>query len=204
PYTTLFRSLLGVGVRGAAGGHRVVESLASAVEPLLAAAGEHLPALPQRDRVLEASLSGLQAPHHLDQLIARRLVGQLRDVGRQRLLALHGGDGRGVRGIALGGAGGRVGAGAHQDSSDEVVGSEGVVGSVVRAGSAAPDGPAGPSPSAATGALGAVGCAGGWYGSAVVRSTPKRPPATRTDSGWPTVDCSGSRTMVPSASWTTA
>src|SRR5699024_725977 len=151
---------------------------------LLAASGEHLPALPQTDRVLESALPGLQAPHHLDELVAGRLVGQLGDVRGQGLRPLGGGDrgGRCVVGIAL--DGGEVVLGAavrgHRGSS---VGSDGTGGD---------------------GCAGSAGCGGGMYGSDPVRSAPRRPPATRTERAWPISGWSGERMIVPSASWTTA
>src|SRR5699024_10753926 len=124
----------------------------------------------------------------LDELVAGRLVGQLGDVRGQRLRALDGGDlaGGGVGGVAL--EGGEVVLGAagrgHRSSS---VGSDGTDGGA-----------------AGDGCGGADGCAGGVYGSEAVRSAPKRPPATRTESAWPMSGWSGERMIVPSASCTTA
>src|SRR5699024_2172087 len=144
------------GVRGAAGGDRVIEPLPGTVEPLLAPSGEHLPALPQTDRVLEPALSGFQAAHHLDELVAGRLVGQLGDVRGQRLRPLGGGDGAGrcLVGVALDGGEVVVGAAVrgHRGSS---VGSDGTDG----------DGCAGSDGTDGDGAGGADGCGGGVRGA---------------------------------------
>src|SRR5690606_26358058 len=55
---------------------------ARAVEPLLAARGERLAALPQRERALERLGAGLEARHDLDELVAGLLVAELGDGSR--------------------------------------------------------------------------------------------------------------------------
>ena len=58
-------------------GDRGVELLPGAVEPGLADLRQLLAALPQRDRLGEAVTALLEASYHLDQLVARLLVGEL-------------------------------------------------------------------------------------------------------------------------------
>src|SRR6478609_1397380 len=78
--------------QGCSGLERLVagrrKPLPCALQPLLAACGQSLPALPQSEGFFQACSAGLQPAHHRDELLPGFLVAQPRDV-RLRFLFGH-------------------------------------------------------------------------------------------------------------------